>query len=248
MRSDMFELLLERPRGYRGCRSRRAPPYPRVRLAQASRRFDELPVREAMGRGYREKSLNENLAPLARWLREQVGRPWRLVYAELSAHLSPSSAVKQHVRDHVQDYVATRVFEKDGALFASGPRGTHRLGLYRRRVQLYVCPRTGILRELAAKKSRAPVSARKLDEARYLVRVRAGGEWTLVETTPAPSWRLSDGLVCAFTGLRVRSVAYRDRVFGGGLPWAHERVATSTFVPSRTKLLELLALSTEVRR
>lgn len=248
MRSDMFELLLERPRGYRGCRSRRAPPYPRVRLGQATRRFDELPSREAMGRGYREKSLNENLAPLARWLREQVGRPWRLVYAELSAHLSPSSAVKQHVRDHVQDYVATRVFEKHGALFASSSRGTYRLGRYRRRMELYVCPRTGLLRDLATKKPRAALSARKLDESRYLVRVRAGDEWTLVETMPAPPRHVSDDCVCAFTGLRIRSVAYRDRVFGGGLPWAYDRVATSTFVPSRTTLRELLALSTEGRR
>lgn len=247
MRSDMFELLLERPRGYRGCRSRRAPPYPRGTLAQATRRFDDLPVREAMGRGYREKSLNENLAPLARWLRAQVGRPWRLVYAELSAHLSPSSAVKQHVRDHVQDYVATRVFEKHGALFGSSTRGTYRLGLYRRRVQLYVCPRTGLLRDLGAKKTRASAQVRKLDEDRYLVRV--DGAWTLVETMLAPprtTW--SGDRVCAFTGLRTRSAAYRERVFGEGLPWAYERVATAKHVPSNERLRELLARSTEVRR
>ncbi len=246
MRSDMFELLLQRPRGYRGCRSRRAPPYPRVERAHVTRRFDELPSREAMGRGYREKSLNENLAPLARWLRAQVGRPWRLVYAELSAHLSPSSAVKQHVRDHVQDYVATRVFEKGGALYGSSSRGTYRLGLYRRRVELYVCPRTGLLRDLGAKKVRVPVAARRLDEARYLVLVR--GVWTLVETVLAPGRRSSDDLVCAFTGLRSRSVAYRERVFAEGLPWAYERIARSTFVPSRERLPELLARSTEVRR
>jgi hypothetical protein len=51
------------------------------------------------------KLLNENLAPLGRYLGAQVGRPWDKVYSEIAANLRVSSAVQQHVRDHLKDFV-----------------------------------------------------------------------------------------------------------------------------------------------
>ena len=49
--------------------------------------------------------LNENLAPLQRYLARQVGRPWNKIYAEIAEHLKPTSTVQQHVRDHLKDFV-----------------------------------------------------------------------------------------------------------------------------------------------
>ena len=51
------------------------------------------------------KILNENLAPLRRYLEAQVGRPWDKVYSEIAANLRVSSTVQQHVRDHLTDFV-----------------------------------------------------------------------------------------------------------------------------------------------
>jgi len=71
---------------------------------------DDLPSHEGMRaphvRDWGGKVLNENLAPLRRYLERQVGRKWDKVYAEISAQLRPTSAVQQHVRDHLHDFVA----------------------------------------------------------------------------------------------------------------------------------------------
>jgi len=104
MREDMFKVIVERPRWG----SRHAP--------KAKLRKDKVPDRKrATGRrqaleqhGY-TKCLNENLAPLKRYLMKQVGRPWNKVYSEISEHLDPSHTVKQHVRDHLTDFVMVNV-------------------------------------------------------------------------------------------------------------------------------------------
>ena len=110
MRPDMYEVIIERPRHghWRG--------YPRqwMRNRQRAREPDvDLPVREPMG-AYRDKSLNENLAPLVRFLRSRVGKPWAKVRSEITARLSVGSAVQKHVMDHVKEYVTERVWS-DGA-------------------------------------------------------------------------------------------------------------------------------------
>jgi hypothetical protein len=97
-----------------------------------------------MGRGW--KSLNENLAPLRRYLERQVNRPWDKVWSEVSENLSASSTVQQHVRDHVTDFVAIRSFMKDGTVFVTGRYGEPRT-LRETHQRLYVDPRTGILRK-----------------------------------------------------------------------------------------------------
>ncbi len=230
MRPDMFELLLERPRAYRGCRSRKAPPYPRGSLRPRS--IEDAPLTEAMGFAYRDRSLNENLSPLERWLGRQVGRPWRLVYAEVSEHLSPKNAVKMHVRDHLRDFVVTCVTYVDGVLYGAGRYGFAPVLSYRSRRALYVCPRTGLLRE----GPRAPSAAnnpnvKPLADGRYLV--KRCGVFHLVITA------LSTEKVCALTGLRRDSTAYHHARRTGLVPWPSDRVAVSAFVPSKKLLREL---------
>lgn len=107
MREDMAKVIVERPR-YGG--------YGREK-GRLGKDFELQPTRERMK--YRladTKSLNENLAPLRRYLASQVGRPWSKVYSEISANLRATNAVEQHVRDHIKkQYVAIKVsFNKAG--------------------------------------------------------------------------------------------------------------------------------------
>ncbi|MBL0196839.1 MAG: hypothetical protein IPQ09_21950 [Myxococcales bacterium] len=239
MRSDMFELLLERPRTYRGCRSRRAPPYPRAKLAP--RPIEDSPRGEALGGAYAERALNENLSPLVRWIDRQVGRPWRLVYSELAEKLSPSSAVKKHVRDHVFDYVAVHVFTVEGVLYGHLRRGVGPLGRYRR--GYFVCPKSDLLRRTPAPKRRSQ-DVRALAEGRYVVRRR--GIWHYVETAKCGDDRAH--LVCAYTGLRVSSQAYRGAVLADRVPWRWEHVATRAFVPRKAVLAALFREAERLER
>ncbi len=149
MREDMFEVIIERPR--RGSRwlsharraGRRDAKVDVKRDPDAMLRQIGIQRWTKVGRG--TKSLNENLAPLRRFLEKQVNRPWDKVWSEISENLSASSTVQQHVRDHVADFVATRAFMKDGAVWVSGRYGRPEL-LRDSRYRMYVDPRTGILR------------------------------------------------------------------------------------------------------
>lgn len=125
MREDMSHVLVERPR--RGGREPKGRALP----------FEELPRHEGMRRPHilsgEPKELNENLAPLRRYLERQVGRPWDKVYAEIAQHLRTDNTVQQHVRDHISNYVAVK------------SRWSYRLG-YLWYQALYVDPRDGLLK------------------------------------------------------------------------------------------------------
>ncbi len=111
---------------------------------------DDLPLREGMRRPHTlrrtRKQLNENLGPLKKYLRRQVGRPWNVVYREISERLRPTSAVQQHVRDHLWQFV-----ERHAELDPRGGvhRAPHRCsGGWCQALppgKLYVHPRTGLL-------------------------------------------------------------------------------------------------------
>ena len=120
MREDMFKVIVERPRwGSRhGVRSKlRHDKVPDRKHATGRRMVLE-------GEGW-TKYLNENLAPLKRYLHKQVGRPWNKVYSEICEHLDTGSTVKQHVRDHLTDFILIDVkVTRDGSLMASNHWGS----------------------------------------------------------------------------------------------------------------------------
>jgi hypothetical protein len=126
MREDMAQVIVERPR---------IKPF-NTRKGRATP-LEDLPQHEGMRRVYAlrgdRKRLNENLAPLRRYLESQVGRPWRKVYAEIAARLRVDNAVQQHVRDHLRDFVAVK------------PRRVNRYGSGIWWQRLYVDPVTGLL-------------------------------------------------------------------------------------------------------
>jgi len=154
MRRDMARVLVGRPR--RGMRLR----IKRRKLHQGQLRWPENTLRrEPMSRGRGTKCLNENLAPLERYLRSQLGRPWDKVYSELSQRLRPTSAVQQHVRDHLADFVAVRTRLEGGQVLGPGtwdqPMVLTRPGYG---PAFYVDPRSGLLCARPCRRERSPIS------------------------------------------------------------------------------------------
>lgn len=182
MREDMAHVLVERPRikAFSSRKGRR-------------RALDDLPKHEGMRRGNAErgdtKHLNENLAPLRRYLESQVGRPWSKVYSEIAAHLRVDSTVQQHVRGHLRDFVAIAPRRN-----LSGWRAPIDGGLWWQR--LYVDPVTGLLcRTDRLPEAKARRRARRAKPAPPIEHVSLGddrelrllaGVWYELTMTPLP--------------------------------------------------------------
>lgn len=187
MRADMSRVIVERPR--RGGIHRRGRWVP----------FEDLPHREGMRRRHQilggSKELNENLAPLRRYLERQVGRPWDKVYAEIAAHLRADNTVQQHVRDHLHDFVAIKPRRRYGRYFADPGEGKEPFSRpwYQ---PLYVDEKDGILKrtdrlpeEKARRRARHRTLPRPLDHValapdRELRRI--AGFWYELRLAPLP--------------------------------------------------------------
>src|SRR5690349_2140895 len=102
MREDMDKLLVERRRHGGGVRFPRGAEGKWRRVA-----LEDRPKRESLRRPWcgsgAEKCLNENLAPLRRFLRSHCGRPWNKVYSEIRERINPNSAVQLHIWQHLMD-------------------------------------------------------------------------------------------------------------------------------------------------
>jgi hypothetical protein len=131
----MAKILVERPRIGGGTR------FPRPRNPDGRRVSPEdWRTTEGMRRPWLKgdyKSLNENLAPLRRYLRSNVGRPWNKIYSEVCQRLSRDSAVQFHVWQHLMMDVCTNPYVVEGDV-RRGPWSWFRF---------YVDPKTGLLRE-----------------------------------------------------------------------------------------------------
>jgi len=187
MRPDMFKVIVERPR--LRFPKKVGSAYPRGKIKNQFERDWELSPRcLGIGVPHRRKSLNENLAPLERFLRSRVGRPYDRVRSEILEQLSMNSAVQKHVVDHLQDLVWEQTELVDGVLhgrFRSG--GYCSLESYRRR-RLYVCPRTGLLRELPPRARRQRAGRPEVVPLNDLAELRRiDGVWKHVRFARLPS-------------------------------------------------------------
>jgi len=124
MRSDMHKVIVERPRyGGHGARKGRS-----------QRDLEDLPANAGMRRpyGYWGKQLDDHLAPIRRFLHKQVGRPWDKIYSEICSGLRAGHPLRDHLLRHMLEHVS---FDH-----------AHASGHERRRGQLFVDARTGLLR------------------------------------------------------------------------------------------------------
>ena len=162
MREDMFKVIVERPR----CR--------KDRPARGLRMQADLdgPIRLGMRAGYGYRNLNENLSPLRRYLHAQVGRPWSKVYAEICTGIDRRNTVQRHIHQHLEDFIAIDVEIRDGELV---DRRRAHLSLGRLFApELYVDPRTGLIRRNATYRSwkQCEAKERRGEEAARAARLR----------------------------------------------------------------------------
>lgn len=147
MRQDMAQVIVERPR--HGSRLKSRKKGYRKYLQQTD--IAELPRCEPMlgrWRG-RQRWFNEHLRPLERFLRSNIGRPWNKVHQELSEHVTFENVVQKHILTHVYEFVVRHVAVVNGQLVRAA---RHDWPLSPG--QMYVCPRTGLLRATSRRKRR----------------------------------------------------------------------------------------------
>src|SRR6266571_1525597 len=101
MRPDMSKVIVKRPRWGSRLRNHKSA------LSLDPKRLDDESYVDPPKPGKSgEKSLNENLAPLRRFLESNVGRPWSKVYAEIRKTLDGRKATGLHILQHLQDFVS----------------------------------------------------------------------------------------------------------------------------------------------
>jgi hypothetical protein len=124
------------------------------------------------------KSFNEHLNPLRGIIRKNVGRRWDKVYSELCSVFDKRSVINQHILIHLFQYVETKnIYVRDGKLWFlenSSYRPSNGDGnfvpLRNSRVEWYVDPRNGILREntnkISYRSQRKQAAASRLEAER----------------------------------------------------------------------------------
>ena len=148
MRADMFKVIVQRPRW--GGSHARAVKLKRSRTDDVSFIGHKRHVHVAADY---TKILNENLAPLVRFLRSRIGRRWDDVFSEICARLDTGSTIKMHVREHLEDFVAVGISRgrfgewiyRGEVITEGGPRIVGPYGVRYRRVRFFVDPENGLL-------------------------------------------------------------------------------------------------------
>jgi len=197
MREDMYKVIVERPR-------RSKDGY--AAAARLRKDFDG-PMRLGMRAGYGYRDLNENLAPLRRYLHAQIGRPWNKVFSEICAGIDRRNTVQQHIHQHIRDFIAIDVDFREGRLVDLAPRW----GLLRSdsgvSQELYVDPRSRLIRPNKGYRSWRHTFAerRKRELAEIAMRRRVvdertlllllDGVWFRVEVDVWPKERLVESVV-----------------------------------------------------
>jgi len=148
MRADMFKVIVERPRW-----ASRFGDSPKLKGSRDPDRKHIGLKRHAVLDADIRKSLNENLAPLVRFLRSRRGRRWDDVFGEICERLDTGSTVKMHVRQHLDDFVLRIVIGRYGEWMWQGQMLTCE-HLRWRRDSFFVDPEDGLLKDIALLRAR----------------------------------------------------------------------------------------------
>ena len=153
MRSDMFKVIVERPRWGAGLAS--SPKLKRTKDYNIKHIGHK---RHACESTRYTKSFNENLAPLVRFLRSRRGKSWDSVFSEICTTLDTGSTVKMHVRQHIEDFVLTQIsIGRSGEwLFKGEVLSAH--GRWFRQREFFVDPEDGVLKDHALLIARLPAA------------------------------------------------------------------------------------------
>ncbi|MGB6308146.1 MAG: hypothetical protein WBF89_10155 [Steroidobacteraceae bacterium] len=197
MREDMYKVIVERPR-----RTKEGD----AAAARLRRDFDG-PMRLGMRAGYGYRNLNENLAPLRRYLRAQLGRPWSKVFSEICTVIDRRNTVQQHIHRHIRDFIAIDVEIREGGLVDPADRRRFLRNDFRISQELYVDPRSGLIRinrdyrawrrDAAAYREReaAEIASRRRPVDDRTLLLRLDGIWYRVEVGVLPTERVVENSV-----------------------------------------------------
>ena len=141
MRADMFKIIVERPRWGSG-------HAPAVKLKRSRNDFVFIGHKRHVAAEARySKCLNENLAPLLRFLRSRRGRAWDDVFGEVCERLDTGSTVKMHVRQHLGDLVMLDIVRGRFGEWIHEGRVLKAKSLCGRWRPLFVDPEDGLLKD-----------------------------------------------------------------------------------------------------
>lgn len=177
MRSDMDEVVIERPR----VRARYSYRDFRVRTSQYKNNpeaLDDLPKHQGYRRpyGWDSKQFNDFLNPLKRFLESRVGHKWDDVYSEIREHINPNSTVQAHILGHVRDFIETETWiDKDtGEVVAAGWLGRPYRISYG---GLYVHPITGLVTVMPPTRKHHPFRSPEYKAAAAHLSMFFGRHW-----------------------------------------------------------------------
>lgn len=143
MRKDMSKVLTERPRGggHKPKGLTRRHRYGKSPIKQEG-------IRKPYKAHWSSKHFTDHLAPVARWLEKQIGRPWNKVWSDLKKALPKGGELSHHLAGHVKDMVQEEVYEENKKIFYSNHMTwKHSSSVELHNDVLYVCPRTGLLKK-----------------------------------------------------------------------------------------------------
>jgi hypothetical protein len=205
VREDMYKVIVERPR-----RAKEGDA-----AAARLRRDLDGPMRLGMRAGYGYRSLNENLAPLRRYLHAQLGRPWNKVFSEICAGIDRRNTVQQHIHQHIRDFIAIDVKVHEGRLVDLADRWRFRPSEFGVSQELYVDPCSGLIRLNRHYRAwrRGAAAYRKREAAEIASRRRVVDErtlllllddiWYRVEVGVLPTERVVENVIDGKTHRRV---------------------------------------------
>ena len=136
MRSDVKEVIAERPKGNRTWQSN-TPRKKSVRLGEDGEQFDEA---SNSLRQKRQKWRCTRFNVLERFLMHRVGRAWNKVFAESCKNADSRSFQGGEMRDALKDLVITNCWTEGKTIMGRDRRGCS-VAVH----GLYVHPKTGIL-------------------------------------------------------------------------------------------------------
>jgi hypothetical protein len=245
MRDGMSKLLVERPRHGGGVKFQR-----RARRKWQQIPIDEGPRAEANKERWRQtkggmKSLNENLAPLMRFLRRRIGRPWDEVYSEICERINRNSAVQLHIWQHLMMAVLLDPRKIEERI---SDQRRYRAGYW-----LYVDPQSKLLCEGKAgmtkrviREGRQSVPWLTVVSGRYYRRI--DGLWYEVELAPfphptRPAW---DAVMRKDTSQVSRGDL--QKAYGGCVYAARKRQLGKTEIAALMQALERLGAHSSLAR
>jgi hypothetical protein len=175
----MSKVIVERPR---------KKPYGAVKGRQKNYDFEDMPTKESMSKkyGWHNKELNENLAPLKRFLVSKIGQPWNKVHSEICEHIRLDSAVQMHILQHLDHMIETRTYMEGNKVYIHSGLGDIPVG-NSYRGELYVHPKTGLIcRAEPAKWERKAKEVKRIDVSSLEQYHKIGGIWYSVSLKEIP--------------------------------------------------------------